>query len=266
MRVFAHISEAKLKLYKKLSQKKYREKEGLFLVEGIHLVEEALSSGWNIESVLVTDAFTKKSEAESVLRKIEQKGCKLFFIKEKELISLAETVTPQGIVAVVHKRSIAVDGLLDALPSEFIVVALENISDPGNVGTILRTCDWFGVDAVLLDTTCVEVYNPKVLRASMGAVFHLLVTDDVVLPDVLLKIKKRNTKIVVTEVQKGTPLESLENKQRMVLVFGNEARGVSKEIISHADEIVRIPKYGKAESLNVGVACGVVVGWLRMHA
>jgi TrmH family RNA methyltransferase len=233
-------------------------------VEGIHLVEEALSSGWNMEAVLMTEAFVKKSEARNVLHKIEQNNCNIFFVKEKELIALADTVTPQGIIGVVHKRSMAVDDLFNKLPQEFIVVALDNISDPGNVGTILRTCDWFGVDAVLMSSDTAELYNPKVVRASMGALFHLLTADNADLIDVLLKMKRKNAVIVSTGVKVGKSLQFLERHKRIVLVLGNEVQGVSKETQKLADETVTIPKYGKAESLNVGIACGMIVGYLRV--
>jgi TrmH family RNA methyltransferase len=264
MKTIAPISKTKLKFYRKIKQKKYRQQERLFFVEGVHLVEEALSSGWNVPALMITDSFLKKSESGKILSMADQQRREVLRVTEKELASLSDTVTPQGVVAVVGMPSMTIENFLRTLPDRFLVVALENISDPGNIGTILRTCEWFDVDAVLLDRGCVEVYNPKVIRGSMGALFHLPIVDDVDVPDVLRQMKNEGARIIATGVREGTALQSLHKHERMIIVFGSEAHGVSKEVLSLADDIITIPKYGKTESLNVGVACGIVVGSIRL--
>ncbi|MBI3766534.1 MAG: RNA methyltransferase [Ignavibacteriales bacterium] len=258
------ISQTQLKYVQKLTQKKYRETEKKFLIEGTRLVEEALSSDWQVLTLLMSASFQKNRECETIIRQAESKKIPVLNISDPELKKLSDTVTAQGIVGVVAAKECLPSHLWTSLPQRAVIVALDDVADPGNVGSILRTCDWFGVDAVLLNKNAVETFNPKVVRASMGAVFHLPILPDVDLPQILREAKNKGFHIIATTLEGGQPLPMKSHPQKYIVVFGNEAHGVSKEIVDVADTTITIPKFGRAESLNVAITCGVTLGMMRL--
>ena len=264
MKSFPHISQAQLKTYSKLLQKKYRRTEGRFIVEGVHLVEEALSSEWVVDVVLISSKFDGKDVARQIQQRAKSKNVEVVEVTEREIRKLSDAVTVQGVLGVVTVKEEHDEPFWKTLPQKSVVVALDAISDPGNVGTILRTCDWFNVDAVLLSQNSVDVYNPKVVRSTMGAIFHLRIKPETDLTSEVRSAKQEGFHVLVTNVQQGISLDSMKVPQRSFLIFGNEARGVSQELLQGADEIISIPRYGKAESLNVAVSCGIVLSRMKM--
>jgi TrmH family RNA methyltransferase len=147
-----------------------------------------------------------------------------------------------------------------------ILVAVDSLSDPGNLGTIIRTCDWFGVDGVLIGRNSVDLYNPKVVRASMGGVFHLRIVDDVDLLSTLSQAKNSGFAVYVTDAGGEAHFDRTNYSRKSVIVFGNEAWGISDQIRSLADVRVAIRRYGAAESLNVAVASGIVLSHIHRFA
>jgi TrmH family RNA methyltransferase len=139
-----------------------------------------------------------------------------------------------------------------------LIVALDNISDPGNAGTIIRNCDWFGIKELILGENCVELYNPKVLRASMGSVFHLEISETQNLIDTLKKLKEKGYSIICTDM-KGENVFKYYLGEKSIIIFSNEAAGPSQEILNLADKKITIPQIGNAESLNVASASAVIL-------
>jgi TrmH family RNA methyltransferase len=137
-----------------------------------------------------------------------------------------------------------------------LVVACDRITDPGNLGTILRTCDWFGTDTVLLNEGCVSLYNDKVVRSTAGSIFHLQVFENIDLDIVLPNLKSEGFKVIATALN-GKMLKACSLPEKIVFLLGNEAQGVNPQLIQQADAVVSISRYGQAESLNVGIACGI---------
>jgi TrmH family RNA methyltransferase len=256
------ITQAELKHFGKIAQKKYRHSEGEFFIEGVRLVEDALDSDWNLAALALTDAFLQKEESHNILKKAHTRGIHVVEISISQIDRIAETVTSQGIVGIVKSKHFDAGSLLNSLPKRSVIVALEDISDPGNLGTILRTCDWFGVKLVLLNPQCVELHNPKVVRSTMGAIFHLPICTEVDLLPVLAESKKKGRKIIVTALEGGSSVVRSSDPDGTIVVFGNEARGVSPVIKTMASDVWTIPRYGRAESLNVSVACGIVLSML----
>ena len=254
---------ARLKSYQRLAQKKYRMQEGRFLLEGVHLVAEALAAEWKLECIMVTTEFASNPGHASLIRDASSRT-QVCTVSEPEVKKLSDTVTAQGIIAVAEMKSHALSEFWQTLPKSCLLVALEDVSDPGNVGSILRTCDWFGVDGVILDRDCVDLYNPKVIRATMGSLFHLPVVHDVDLNDVVRRAKATDVQVIATALDGGNLFDISEGAERRMVVFGNEARGISVEVRDAADHVLTIPKFGHAESLNVAVACGVILGSLRL--
>ncbi len=251
------LSKRRLIEFSKLRTKKGRSQQGRFLIEGLRLCEETEDSSWPIESVLFTRSFEQKPRGKRLLRKLQKRNTELIPVKSQVLSKLSDTVTAQGIVCVAKTKSLSLTDLRER--DLKVIVALDGIGDPGNVGTLIRTADAFGVDGVILSSDTVELYNPKVVRSSMGSVFHLPVLDEVDLEKAIPQLKKRKFKILGTDVKEGTSVEKLNSSGRICLLIGSEAEGLDRRLLKLCDRIIHIPTCGRTESLNVAVAGGILL-------
>lgn len=250
--------ESRIKYYSSLKQKKFREKENKFLIEGIHLIEECLKSDYHIETVFICESLLK-SRIDSVSASIAQKKIPLVYLKNKQFLKLSDTENPQGIIAVVEKKS---PGKIDYSAS-MLVVALDGISDPGNLGTIIRTCHWFGVDNLLLSAHSVDLYNPKVVRSTQGSVFHINIFENIDLTGELRILNGLGFNVIVLDVNADAVLEIKPVQDKNVLVFGNESEGISEELSGSSYSRFKIKGYSDCESLNLAVSCGIALNILR---
>jgi len=255
--VLVMFSKEKLKELLKLKTKKGREAQRRFLIEGVRLCEEIANSNWETESVLFTSSFQNSSTGKKLLQKFERRNTKIVSVKSEVIKKLSDTVTPQGIICVVKIREFSLDQLWSE--DSNIILALDAIRDPGNVGTLIRTADAFGIGGVILSADTVELYNPKVVRSTMGSIFHLPIFDEIDLEKTIPQLKKRNFKIYGTDVKEGKDLDKLDYSTRICLLIGNEAEGLNKNLFELSDEIIRIPIFGRAESLNASVAGGILL-------
>ncbi len=245
---------------KKLSSlkvKKYRDRLNLFIIEGDHLIEEAVNSEYSgfIEYIIVRHDYAN----EDFLKKID--GYRIVRASSKNFEKISETANPQGIAAVINKPETEFE-----IDSD-IAVALDNINDPGNAGTIFRTCYWFGVNQVILGNNTVDIYNSKTLRASQGAVFHVSAKETEDLKSSLDELSKQGYEILVTSLE-GPDIGKFrfEKSKNYVIVFGNEANGVSESIISEKKfSKISVKGYSECESLNVGVSAGIVLNHIRAN-
>ncbi len=236
-----------LKILSKLNQKKYRSEYGCFIVEGKKGVSEAIASGKEVIQLVMTRQFANQEKSFG-------ENQETLIVDEKDFAKLAETVTPSGIAAIVRMPNYN----LETIKNSRLVAVLEDIRDPGNLGTIIRTADWFGLDAILLIGGA-DPYQPKVVRSSMGSIFHLpIVTSQNGEAD-LIELKKAGFKIVVTRPELADSRKVVNFKNKTAIIFGNESKGTSKEIDQLADQSLSIPKHGQAESLNVAVSFGIVI-------
>jgi TrmH family RNA methyltransferase len=168
-------------------------------------------------------------------------------------------VTFQGVVAVLKQQHFALENLMNSPEARSSLVALDGVSDPGNAGTMIRTCDWFGLNGVILGENSVELYNPKVLRATMGGVFHIPIVEGVDLLSTLCRAKDAGYKVYVTTASGDSHFDRVQYASKSIIVFGNEAWGVSDQVRQLADVHLTIRRYGLGESLNVSVACGIIL-------
>ena len=254
------IPRNRLKTLRALGQKKFREALGLFIVEGVRVVREAAGSDFEIVEALCTEEAASDVEVASLIADL-QKRCAVWRVSARELDGIAETRNAQGIVAVLRRKPGAQIALRTS--GESLLVALDAVADPGNAGTMIRTCDWFGADGIVLGRNSVELFNPKVVRSTAGSIFHLPIMDAVDLPPFLTSARTAGYSIIVTDLQGNDDPDALPSVGRSVMVFGNEAWGVSDAVRSLADRRVKIPRFGKAESLNVTVAAGVLLASCR---
>jgi TrmH family RNA methyltransferase len=257
------VTKAELKEIRSLAQKKFRDTLGLFTVEGLRLTQEAAGSYFEIVRVLYVAGFAEDAAGSQLLETLRKKCHAVHQVTSRDMDQVTDTVTSQGILAVVRQRRESVNSLMARREPSTILVAVDSVSDPGNLGTIMRTCDWFGVDGVLIGRNSVDLYNPKVVRASMGGVFHVRVVDDVDLLSALSQAKNAGFAVYVTDPDGESHFDRINYAKKSVIVFGNEAWGISDAIRDMADVRVGIRRYGLAESLNVAVASGIVLSGLH---
>ena len=246
------ISQRELKYYSSLLIKKFRNKEKKFIVEGFKIVEEGLASNFSCETVFATHAFMESFP--HLIEKIGHKSKRIIQLKSIEFQKISDTRSPQGIAAVFNISNPTQK--LDER-KEKVIVLIDNISDPGNLGTILRTCDWFGINTVLISNESVEFLNPKVIRASMGSIFHLNIYENISIND-LATLKKNGYQIICSDL-KGKDIFTFLIKNKSIITFSNESAGPSETIKNIADDFITIPQKGKAESLNVSTAAAIII-------
>ena len=246
------ITRNELKYYSSLSQKKFRESELKFIVEGLKNVEEGLDSHYDCEIVLTTFEFAELHK--NFLSDVKRKKIRIEILRSQDFIRISETKSPQGIAAVFRYAKLKF--YPDKTESN-VLVYLDNISDPGNLGTIIRTCDWFGINEILISKFSVDYLNPKAIRASMGSIFHLYIFEEVE-PALLDDLKLNNYRIICSDLD-GKNIYDYKFPDKIVLVFSNEATGPSEVVKTIADDVITIPKYGNAESLNVAIASGIIL-------
>ncbi len=234
-----------------LKQRKNRQESGLFLAEGRKVVEEGLKSGCVCRAVYVREGFFGRyEETDALLSTVNT-----IVLSEKDFAKLAETENPQGLIAVFEYGS-----LLIPEPTAAILPVLFDVADPRNMGNIVRSADWFGFGELLIGETCVDPFNGKAVRSSMGSIFRsrFIVCDN--LEARLVELKK-SYRIVVADLN-GRDYREFKGSLRSAIVFSNEARGPSEGILALADDIATIPGAGRAESLSVATAAAVMMAAL----
>jgi len=246
------LTANELKYYSSLKQKKFREKEGKFLIEGRHLAEECMGSSFRMEILMVDE---KQTGDKTLTALAKENNIRIEKISSGQVNKLSETQTPQGIIGVVEvKREKTID-----LSDLNLVLALDTINDPGNLGSILRTAYWFGVDRILISGGSVEVYNSKVIRASQGAVFHVNFSEGIDLLNELKFFRTQGFTIFALTTHAKKKLNDAQITKRAVFVSGNESAGLGDKFLRAGFENVRIEGYSKCESLNVGVSIGIAL-------
>ena len=246
MNIITSKSNNGIKNAKKLHQKKYRTDS--YLIEGWHLYEEAVENQAKIRQVFILEAYSDRVEDSQ----------KVTVVTPEILSLLADSKTPQGIVA-----EIALEPATIPLQLEGRYLYLEDVQDPGNVGTMIRTADAAGFDGVILSKASADIYSLKVLRSMQGSHFHLPIWK-MDRAELFERASKSNTPVLATTLSKSSiDYRQLPQMDQFILVMGNEGKGISPEMATRADQLVHIPMPGRAESLNVAVAAGILMFHLR---
>jgi TrmH family RNA methyltransferase len=254
------LSKGDAKYLRSLQQKKVRDREKKFVVEGWRALGEVLHSQAGIEYVALSPSGRAEDFAELV-GELHRRGIPIKEAEDATLARATSTVQPQGVLALVAQRTFTVHELLTERAT--LLVAADAVSDPGNAGTLLRTCDWFGTDGVMLGSGSAELYNEKVVRSSVGSLLHLPVADDVDLTVALGEARHLGFTLIAASGDAPASYLTAPYGPKNLFVFGSEAHGLSGEVRGAADLVVGIPRYGRVESLNVGVACGILLAHLR---
>ena len=242
-----------VKNVRKLKEKKYRDLENAYIVEGIKMVKEAILEKASIKQIIICDDCEKTdSIPKELMYEIAKYDC--LYVTSKIFKYISEVQTPQGVLAVVEKNNRDED----INYNEDIIVALDDIQDPGNLGTILRTVDSVGLTQIIVSKGTADPYNPKVVRSSMGAIYRVKVIECEDLLETLKEVKRNKFKILVSSLKESNSIYNVKYNKK-VLVIGNEANGVEERIMNIADEKIKIPMLGKTESLNAAVATGIIL-------
>lgn len=239
----------------KLAKRDARSETGLFLLEGPQAVSEALA----FRPELLVELFVTPTALDrypDIARGAKAADLEVEFVTEQVLETMADTVTPQGIIAVCRQFPTSLKDILGAEPR--LIAILEEVRDPGNAGTIIRAADSAGADAVILTGRSVDLYNPKVVRATTGSLFHVPVAVMPELDAVLERVRAAGLQVLAADI-KGEDLLSARSSLATptAWLFGNEARGLSDEQLALADRSITVPIYGKAESMNLATAASV---------
>ncbi|WP_105618262.1 TrmH family RNA methyltransferase [Vallitalea okinawensis] len=235
-----------------LKSAKGRKKTGLFIVEGIKAIRE-IDTSWQLDSLIYTENCDGMVKEE--LQDFHSKS-KRILVGDKVFEYLTDTVTPQGILAVVHQKEWDVKDTLNN-QSPFLIL-LDQLQDPGNLGTIIRTADAAGADGVILSSNSVDVYNPKIVRATMGSLFHLPVISKVDIKKTIETLQQYEIGVYAAHLKGASYPYEVDFKKGTAILIGNEGKGLDNEIADLSNQYIKLPMPGSAESLNAAVAASIL--------
>lgn len=232
-----------IKNIKKLKEKKYRLDS--YIVEGIKMVKEAISENQEIALIAIREDFKIDFDTKKI---------KIVTISNKIFNDISDVKTPQGILAVIKKNQ---NNQIET--NQEYILALDSLQDPGNMGTIIRTADSANINQIIINKTTVDPYSPKVIRSTMGAIYRTNIIEVEDLKATLKEMKSKGFQIITTDLKATQSIYDINYNNKTVVVIGNEANGVSQEILQTADKKVIIPMLGKTESLNASIAASIMI-------
>lgn len=248
----------KIKYLKKLYSKRGRQEKGKLILEGYRIIEDALKSSAVFDKIYMSPEFLKSDEGqylqESFINR-DKKG-QLLIIDKKILNKIADTDTPQGVIAVVNEIEYEAQELFK---ENGLLLLLDRLQDPGNMGTIIRTAAAAGLDGIVILKGSVDIYNLKVLRATMGAIFKIPLLHGLTREDFFVLLAESNYRLLSTDLKADRYYHQQEYQRPLIIAIGNEANGLEEEILQKSDYRVKIPLNGEIESLNAAVAAGVII-------
>ena len=234
----------------KLKQKKERDKTGKFYIEGERIIDE-IPSSIKIEKYIFSEKFYLQLSDKEKYNKAQN-----IIVEDSVFKKISDTINPQGIMAICHIPKNNIYNIKIEQDSFFVV--LDRICDPGNMGTIIRTAEALGANGIFLSKGCVDLYNDKVIRATMGSIFHLPIVDNCDISSLIDYLKDNNVDIVCTYLEGGKPPYEINFKKSLAILIGNEANGVLEEYKNKATSLVKIPMIGKVESMNASISSAIV--------
>ena len=252
----------KIKYTKSLLKSKNRNKESKFIIEGYRILTLAIECRAKLDYVFINEDFEKKQEHKEFLEILKKKDIRVYKTTNKIFEDLTDTENTQGIIGVVKfKQRTLEENLTD--DNRFVLI-LDRIQDPGNMGTIIRTADAAGVDAIIALKGCVDIYNPKVIRSTMGSIFDMNIIH-CTQEECLRELKSKDFNIVSSYLNTDNYYHETDYGKKVALVIGNEANGVNDELIDESDILVKIPIYGNAESLNAAISSAILMYEIKKY-
>ena len=247
-----------IKLAAALKQKKQRDELNLFVVEGVRLVEEAAESDWVVETCIYTTDALQNMRVRDVITHLESKNCHMVEVPLALYDKITDTKEPQGIMGIVKKYAYVITDVLASEQKPFLIV-LDELQDPGNVGTMIRTAVAAGCTGILLTKGCTDVFSNKAVRSSMGSIFHVPIVEGLATNEVLAFADEHGIEILATSLESSNVYFKVDFTKPVAIVFGNEGNGVNARFLEHAQERLYIPLLGHVESLNVAASAAVIL-------
>ncbi|MFU0826130.1 MAG: SpoU-sub-bind domain-containing protein [Lachnoclostridium sp.] len=252
--MISSLSNSQIKNIIQLQKKpKARAEQKAFVTEGIKMFEEAKAGGNLIKAYISETFYEEKSKEDSDYFR----GFAYEVVSDKVLKEASETLTPQGILAIVRKPEYCLKDILSNPKANLLL--LEDIRDPGNLGTIVRTAEGAGITGIILTKTSVDMYNPKVVRSTMGSIYRMPFVYVEDFKGTLCQIKKKNIAIYAAHLKGEKAYDEIDYKDKCGILIGNEANGLSDEIAALADVYIKIPMSGSVESLNAAIAAAILM-------
>lgn len=246
-----------IKHVKSLHKRKYRESYDEFLVEGLRIIEHALDNNAEFSAVYYNEEIADSERSSELFQRISGQNISLYKVNSKIFKNMATTDNSQGILAVIKRKYYSLKDIMNK--ERFFLIILDRLQDPGNVGTIIRTADAAGVDGIITLKGTVDIFNSKTIRSTMGSIFTMPIisVDDV--EELVNTLKLHNSDIISTSLEAEEYHFQVEYSKKSAIIIGNEANGISDELIRHSNIKVKIPMVGKAESLNASIASGIIM-------
>lgn len=252
MNIINSLSNNKVKLIKSLNKKKNRLEENLFIIEGEKIIFEAIDKKYKLNMIVFSEDYYHENK--DSIKKLNKYNLEL--VSNKVFRDISDTETPQGILALAALDYKHLNKSIDLRDGFFLLV--DRVQDPGNMGTILRSADAFGIDGIILNKGTVDIYNPKVIRSTMGAIFRTKVYYLDEINDLKELIEEKSIRLISTSLQGQTDIKSVD-LTKGIFVVGNESQGVSKTLEGMSKDLIKIPMIGETESLNVAVASSIIM-------
>lgn len=246
-----------IKYIKSLQMKKFRDEYGEFIIEGEKLLREALDYKVSISMALLSQSFTENDKHNELAAILNESNIPLYYAEDSVFKDVCETDTPQGVIAVARKLEFDLGSIISK--DELCIVFLHEARDPGNAGTIIRSADACGLDAVLLSKGSVDLYNGKTIRATMGSLFHIPVFQSLDTEETISKLKGSRVVTIGADPHSSKSCIELPYSKKTAIIIGNESQGIDREIQAQLDMNVKIPMPGRAESLNAGIAASILM-------
>jgi TrmH family RNA methyltransferase len=258
MREVINSSQNKhIKHIRALQLKKNRDNFGQYVIEGYKLIEEALEYNKPFLQLVICESALRSKEAEELVNKAQEAAIDTYIVNDKLFADISELDTPQGAIAVLYKQEHDLEKVL--FKDKYNIIILDEVRDPGNVGTIIRTADACGLDAVFLSKGCVDLYNSKTIRATMGSMFHIPVITEVDILKLIDVLKSSSAIVLGADPHSSRSCIAAEVHSKTAIVIGNEAKGMRAEVKEAVTQNISIPMPGKAESLNAGIAAAILM-------
>lgn len=258
MREIISSSQNKMiKYMKALHAKKGRDESCQFFIEGYKLIEEALNHSRPFTFLLMSETAFKTSEGQQLLKKAEALNISMSVAEDKVFAEASEMDTPQGVLAVLNKQEQELRHIITQ--KSYNIIILDEVRDPGNVGTIIRTADACGLSAVVLSKGCVDLYNSKTIRATMGSMFHIPIITEVDTMVLIEQLKQQGAAVLGADPHSSTSCIEAKKQDQMAIIIGNESKGLRQEVKAFTTQNITIPMPGQAESLNAGVAAAILM-------
>ncbi len=246
-----------LKFIRQLNTKKHRTDTRKFIAEGRKIVLEVLEyASHRLNSIVMSESFLKKEP--DLVKHFENSYETVYIVPDNIFADLSDTDTPQGVLAVLDMA----DDDYSPSASHCRIIVLDGISEPGNMGTVIRTAEALGFDGIYLMKGCTDIYSPKAVRSTMGSLLRMKFRANC-MPDDIAELKANGFSLIATTPSGETVLESFKSPEKLAVVIGNEAHGIGDELMAMSDHRVKITMDGMAESLNAAVAAGIAMHWLK---